>query len=352
MPIYSDLCLYLFSNCKKQLSVGKNDAMTIPSRYSLQMTGICAMLHFLVDALCLCCLYQIASQMKWSLTEVFITYNVLAFLTQPFTGMISDRVSWKHWVLMAAIILLTGAVLVTSLLLAGGIQSVTGGSIVVAILLGMGNSLFHVWGVRETAVRTGNDIRALGAFVSTGAFGLAVGMICFSWLMIYACLILICLLAGTYLHEEQKTQASCGSSRPSTKGVTLSLTAILLSITILMALVLFRSYVGETFTSGITKSQTAILLIGAISMAGKMLGGWIAKSMGIIRSMIGVLVILLLCMIFREDSEALLYIGLFAVNCTMPVTLYLANVVLEGREGLAFGLLAASLMPGYLLAFI
>ena len=38
------------------------------------------------------------------------------------------------------------------------------------------------------------------------------------------------------------------------------------------------------------------------------------------------------------------------VNCTMPITLYLANVVLAGREGLAFGILAAALIPGYLLA--
>jgi hypothetical protein len=34
----------------------------------------------------------------------------------------------------------------------------------------------------------------------------------------------------------------------------------------------------------------------------------------------------------------------------MPVTLYLANVVLPKHEGLAFGLLAAALIPGYLLA--
>ncbi len=45
-------------------------------------------------------------------------------------------------------------------------------------------------------------------------------------------------------------------------------------------------------------------------------------------------------------------LGLFFINCTMPMTLYLANKVFEGREGLAFGLLAAALIPGYLLATI
>ena len=47
-----------------------------------------------------------------------------------------------------------------------------------------------------------------------------------------------------------------------------------------------------------------------------------------------------------------LFLGMFAVNCTMPVTLYLANVVLPDREGLAFVLLAAALIPGYLFAFV
>ena len=34
----------------------------------------------------------------------------------------------------------------------------------------------------------------------------------------------------------------------------------------------------------------------------------------------------------------------------MPVTLYWANTLLRGKEGLAFGLLAAALVPGYLLS--
>jgi hypothetical protein len=52
------------------------------------------------------------------------------------------------------------------------------------------------------------------------------------------------------------------------------------------------------------------------------------------------------------DSPTLpsVVIGIFAINCTMPMTLCLANMLLPNREGLAFGLLAAVLIPGYLLA--
>ena len=56
------------------------------------------------------------------------------------------------------------------------------------------------------------------------------------------------------------------------------------------------------------------------------------------------------CIIFNGYYEPLLLVGIFLMNCTMPITLYLANVLLPRREGLAFGLLAAALIPGYLLA--
>jgi energy-converting hydrogenase Eha subunit E len=65
-----------------------------------------------------------------------------------------------------------------------------------------------------------------------------------------------------------------------------------------------------------------------------------------------VVVLVMACLMFRSQDMVLALMGLFAVNCTMPVTLYLANVVLPKREGLAFGLLAAALIPGYLLAYI
>ena len=95
----------------------------------------------------------------------------------------------------------------------------------------------------------------------------------------------------------------------------------------------------------------AVLMIGALSMLGKMVGGWIARWMGIVKMIVLVLLVLAACFFFRNQGTMVLLAALFAVNCTMPVTLYLINVVLPGKEGLAFGLLAAALIPGYLLAF-
>ena len=308
------------------------------------------MLHLLVDGLCVCCLYLMASSLSAShLVGVFLTYNILAFLTQPLTGLWIDRVERRHWMLLASVLLLTMAVLATSIVIRLGLSEM--GMTVVAILLGMGNSLFHVWGGKQVAVTTGNDMRALGAFVSTGAFGLSLGFVFFSWPLLYAALLGICLLSTAYVHLDLKASAMVREMDKPAKHEFKRM-FVWLSLLALMLVVMLRSFVGETFTGGLSKTSGLVLLIGFLSMAGKMAGGWIARQLGIVWMLTLVVLLVAVCLVFRGQGMVVLLVGLFAVNCTMPVTLYLANVVLPRREGLAFGLLAAALIPGYLLAVL
>jgi len=314
------------------------------------MTFLCSVLHLLIDGLCVCCLYLIASSFSVShLVGIFLTYNILAFLTQPMTGLLADRMERKHWMLFASVLLLTMAVLATSIVISFRVSSAFG-VMLVAILLGMGNSLFHVWGGKQVAVRTGNDMRALGTFVSTGAFGLALGFVFFSWPLLYAALLSICLLSAAYVHLDPKMDTEVAINKAIERRF--SSIFVWLSLIVLMLVVMQRSLVGETFTGEIPKSSALVLLIGALSMLGKMVGGWFARQLGIVRMLVLVVFLIAVCLVFRSQGMVVLLVGLFAVNTTMPVTLYLANVVLPKREGLAFGLLAAALIPGYLLATI
>lgn len=314
------------------------------------MTFLCSVLHLLIDGLCVCCLYLIASSFSVShLVGIFLTYNILAFLTQPMTGLLADRMERKHWMLFASVLLLTMAVLATSIVISFRVSSAFG-VMLVAILLGMGNSLFHVWGGKQVAVRTGNDMRALGAFVSTGAFGLALGFVFFSWPLLYAALLSICLLSTAYVRQDLKMDTEVAINKAIERRF--SSIFVWLSLIVLMLVVMQRSLVGETFTGEIPKSSALVLLIGALSMLGKMVGGWFARQLGIVRMLVLVVFLIAVCLVFRSQGMVVLLVGLFAVNTTMPVTLYLANVVLPKREGLAFGLLAAALIPGYLLATI
>lgn len=314
------------------------------------MTFLCSVLHLLIDGLCVCCLYLIASSFSVShLVGIFLTYNILAFLTQPMTGLLADRMERKHWMLFASVLLLTMAVLATSIVISFRVSSAFG-VMLVAILLGMGNSLFHVWGGKQVAVRTGNDMRALGTFVSTGAFGLALGFVFFSWPLLYAALLSICLLSTAYVRLDLKMDTEVAINKAIERRF--SSIFVWLSLIVLMLVVMQRSLVGEIFTGEIPKSSALVLLIGALSMLGKMVGGWFARQLGIVRMLVLVMFLIAVCLVFRSQGMVVLLVGLFAVNTTMPVTLYLANVVLPKREGLAFGLLAAALIPGYLLAII
>ena len=280
--------------------------------------------------------------------RIFLTYNILAFLTQPLTGLWADCMKRRHWMLLASVLLLTVAVLATSIVISFRLSTV--GMMVVPILLGMGNSLFHVWGGKQVAVTTGNDMRALGAFVSTGAFGLALGIVFFSWPLLYTVLLTICVLSTAYVHLDLKAGISAINSQE--VECRFSKLFIWMSLLVLMLVVMLRSFVGETFSGEMSRTSSMVLLIGLLSMLGKMAGGWLAHHLGIVRMLALVIVLVLVCLVFRSQEMVIALVGLFAVNCTMPVTLYLANVVLPKREGLAFGLLAAALIPGYLLAFI
>ena len=311
------------------------------------LVGISSVQHFLVDGLCICCIYLLAPLYDSSIVvKAVLAYNVIAFMSQPFSGMWADRSENCHWQLLLSVVLFTIAVATAAVMTA--IYYTPWLLTVVAVMLGAGNSLFHVWGGKQTVAKVGNDTRAVGVFVSTGALGLAIGLVCYSWSLLYMLLLAMTVLSVVYVHCDHATPSPCElQHRLLPKDLSLWKVGALVA---LMLFVMYRSYAGEVFSKGITKSQELILLIGTASMLGKMAGGWIARYLGVIRSLAVMLAVVALCLLFRNNDVPILLTGVFAMNCTMPVTLYLANKVLNGHEGLAFGLLAAALIPGYLLA--
>ena len=311
---------------------------------------ICTILHFLVDGLCLCCLYLLTTPTSpTGLVGIFITYNVLAFLTQPLTGYWVDKMKHKQRMLLMSIFFLILAVLATSFTIATGSSAVSPASMtLIATLLGLGNSFFHVWGGKQVATTSDNDMRALGLFVSTGAMGLAVSMVYYSWTLLYVYLLSICILSLFTLRDMPVVQVSPSTLFSKNHLVSAS-TATVLALVLLFAFVMFRSFIGEAFSSGFSKSQSTILLLGAICMFGKMAGGWLAKYIGILKAMLAILFVVFICLMNLGVHWSVLVLGLFTINLTMPITLHLANRVLPGKEGLAFGILAAALMPGYML---
>jgi hypothetical protein len=323
-----------------------------------QLIGISSAMHLLVDGVCICCMFLLAEAYgdylgaygdRVSMGAILV-YNILAFMSQPLTGLMADRMAHRHWLLLSSVLLLTVAVAIAWLVMSN--MSLAGKMDwliqLVALPLGVGNSLFHVWGGKQTVVKTGNDIRALGVFVSTGALGLAIGFVFCSWALLYVLLLAFVGLSVLYVRWDDGASKAVEDIRGNYAWLT-PLTIWTLVI-MLMLCVCYRSFAGEVFSKGITKTQSLILVIGAVAMLGKMAGGWIVRWVGLLPSVMVILAGVALCFLFRGNLVWVLLLGIFLMNCTMPITLYLANLLLPKREGLAFGLLAAALIPGYLLA--
>ncbi len=285
--------------------------------------------------------------------------------------MLADSHRFLPMLLPLAVIFLAIAVALASLLLANTFHTSYPSpftTLIIALPLGVGNSLFHVWGGKTVAVATNNDPRALGLFVSTGAFGLAVGMVLHTWWVLYLFLGLIAIISsrptpypslvgrGENTHSAGNTgvQRNCtppykgGAGGESAGGwSTVFPWAILL---LLMGFVLFRSFLGETLTTGLSKSNAMVLLIGGVAMLGKALGGWAAHGFGLFTTFVLAIAGAVACSLLKGAVPWLWLPGLLCINGTMAATLCWANGLMPGREGLAFGLLAAALMPGYMLA--
>ena len=137
-------------------------------------TFLLSLLHLLVDGICACGLMLILCHIPSYIEAcgLIVLYDVLAFGTQPLTGNWVDRNGNRGIALKLSIALLVVGVLIS--FVPAFINLLT--AIVCAILLGMGNSLFHVYGGKYVAIASRNDIRVMGVFVSTGAVGLAIGL--------------------------------------------------------------------------------------------------------------------------------------------------------------------------------
>ena len=307
--------------------------------------GIATILHFLVDGLCVCLLYLMAEKLQDAsdVVAMFLTYNVLAFMTQPLTGWWVDRLQKRQTALLLSSLLLSSAAILAFSFPRPLVF------LLASILLGMGNSLFHVWGGKLSATQTANDMRALGIFVSTGVLGLTVGVLYASWGLLAGMLLLIILL-GLISMRMQTVACEAFSPLPSVPEPAMRLCFWLL---VILVFVLTRSYVGEVIQVGTDRTPHVLLLLALTAMGGKALGGWLARWWGMGQAIVACLGIAAACLMWRgADCVPLLPIvaGVFAINCTMPMTLCLSNRLLPQREGLSFGLLAAVLIPGYLLA--
>lgn len=301
-------------------------------RYKLILLSL---MHFATDGLCSYLVFAKLYPDNLSMAFlIFIGYNVLAFVTQSPVGILIDKYNKPKLFLGISV----GAMLLGYVLSSVWILSV--------ILIGMSNSVFHVAGGKYVTDKSGNDISHLGIFVSTGAIGLAIGQT-YSYSAIPV-VIFFTLLIGSYIlilvsaDPEKKEYSEIFTSEKYAKY------AMLAVITIVFA----RSFVSKVIKPGFTPFSFFLIVVSLFVAAGKAIGGVCAKYFGIKITAIISLSLAAISLCLGVGNPYTYIIGIFAFNFSMPITLYFANILLKGKEGFAFGTLAAILAPGYFLGVL
>lgn len=309
-------------------------------------------LHATVDALCACCVFVATPGMDYvPAMTLFVAYNVLAFLTQPLVGLWLDRRPTSRLDLLLAVALLLcggGIGLLTAPNGAGAADASSWSwmAFAMTVLIGLGNSLFHVYGGIVVAHRSGNDARQLGVYVSSGALGLLLGGMYATGAGLCCIMTLLVALTALYiLFNKGGVTASPVPLRTSSPSWRWLLAFIVL-------IVFIRSFVGSIRMDGAASVPYYAVLATLLAVVGKAGGGFVARRFGIWTTMAVALLVAGVGFLLGACHAEFLLVMVLALNLTMPLTLHEANRLLPRREGYAFGLLAAMLAPGVGLALL
>lgn len=292
--------------------------------------------HFLVDLTCaflLLTVTAVAGETSWL---CLLLYNFCAFALQMPAGLCADR--WDR----NAAVAVAGFGLTLAAFAAVPIP------LLCALLLGIGNCLYHVGGGVDVLHFSENQQWMLGVYVSPGAIGLFLGGLLAQKQLLslplgFAILLALTALIALGLHATHSLNKPSGNTPPSieAKG-----RAPLVAVMLLLLVVVLRSYVGLTLAFPWKTGIWSILAVLGVAF-GKAAGGFLADRLGAVRASVASLSLCALLFLFSDHAVCGL-LALFLFNMTMPLTLFAMARLFPGARGFAFGTLTFALFLGYL----
>jgi len=296
--------------------------------------------HFTIDFACFYILFSTVYAGVNSIQQLavwFLTYNIIAFGLQFAVGYICD----KYRTFPAAII----GIIITAVGLSFAHQIYTA-----LILVALGNAFFHVGGGIDSLVNARGKMSRSGVFVSSGAWGVALGTLAgksgISIIYPFALLLVAGVLVYLYcMPREINLKKSQFNVKSKNTGTGIAVTLIFISITI-------RAFTG--FSVPIEWKSTVFLILTATfaSFFGKFIGGFIGDKIGARITGVSALIISAPLLVFFNDNIVLCLLGIMLFNMTMPITLCAISNYLEGFEGLAFGITTLALLCGTFVTYV
>lgn len=302
--------------------------------------------HFAVDLGCGWLMYALYNTGVFGVDTAagaFLLYNFLAFGMQFIIGAAVDILR-LHGKLCHRETAYVGSVFVLIALILGVHTpwlSVT--------LVGLGNAAFHVGGGIDSLIYSGGKMSRCGIFVSSGAVGVALGMLCgarfYDMLYIPAASVALCAFLVLFLGKCDDSAVSPAVE----SGFKAPLCGGTIGLAMCLAAVLVRSYSGFLFSMPWKQGFVLVLVAAGAAMAGKAIGGILSDRLGAREVGAVSLALSVPLVIFGRESVILSVTGIICFNIAMPITLHTAAARLRGYEGFAFGLTTLALLIGYLL---
>ncbi len=292
--------------------------------------------HFFVDLACAFLMISILASSSGDSLIPLVTYNFCAFALQMPFGMAADRLDRNMFLAVIGLALVLCAF------------AFSGVPIAAAIVLGLGNCLFHIGGGVDILRLSSEREWMLGIFVSPGAVGLYLGTVLANGGMIgiplgFVILALVFIILACLMHITYSVKLPSGNPEPSIDHLS---RGELASAVLLFLVVVIRSYAGVTMTFPWKSGQLAVLAVIALAL-GKALGGYAADKFGAVLTSILSLALSGVLFIFSGNAvPGILTVLLF--NMTMPITLFAMARILPASRGFAFGILTFALFIGYL----
>ena len=298
-----------------------------------------SMAHLLVDGLCAATIF---GQIEEGRAFLLLLYSTLAFSTQCLVGLWADRMRHvRHLEAVSALLLVLGYVLPVSALLK-------------IILIGVGNSGFHVAGGVMTLRESGGKAAKLGVFVSPGAIGLTLGTLYPKLGAAFAVALVATVGMVVVAEKEAEARAELAAKGTEAQAELETVQAEksdapgpeILPVLLLISAVAVRAIGGTAVRFPWKHGAAGALLMTAFVAGGKTAGGYLCDSIGYQKaalfSLIPASILIACCSSWAVPS----LLGQFALNLTMPVTLWLLYRSMPDSPGLSFGLAAAALWPG------
>ena len=237
-------------------------------------------------------------------------------------------------------------------LLAGAAYGVASIPVAAAVIIGLGNAMFHIGGGIDVLNISAEKPGALGVFVSPGAFGIYFGAMLGRGTALSAYVMPLVLAAAAalilLLHTAQKGN-HLKNAEFSLDGI--GSRHIAAAIACFFLVVCLRSFVGLALDfpwKGLGFNATALICAVVI---GKVIGGFAAGRFGTAKiAAISLGAAAILFLFPSAPAPGIAAVLLF--NMTMPITLWATAKIMPGAKGFAFGLLTFGIFIGFLPVYL